>query len=114
MMPGVQFNFFTQLNPSCSLSDTERNIACMSLLSQFHLEIAGDCKLSVLFAFVLQDLPDLSKMWGPDGPPGPFTSSVAHVPKLKLTVYKDREQLIPVKEVGKLSLPDFARLYTVS
>ena len=57
-----------------------------------------------------QDLPDLSKMWGPDGPPGPFPSSVAHVPKLKLTIYKDKEQIIPVREVGKLSLPAFAKL----
>ena len=61
----------------------------------------------------LQELPDLSKMWGPEGPPGPFPASVATVPTLKLTICKDKEQVIPVKEVGKLSLPDFAKLYTV-
>lgn len=61
----------------------------------------------------MQELPDLSNMWGPEGPPGPFPASVATGPTLKLTIYKDKEQVIPVKEVGKLSLPDFAKLYTV-
>lgn len=65
-------------------------------------------------AATAQELPDFSKMWGPDGPPGPFPSSVATVPTLKLTIYKDKEQVIPVREVCKLSLPDFAKLYSVS
>lgn len=62
----------------------------------------------------LQKFPDFAKFWGQDALPGPLSEAVAQVPTLKLTVFADGEQVIPVREVGKLSLSDFAKIYSVS
>ena len=35
-------------------------------------------------------------------------------PMLRLTLWEDAERVIPVKQIGKLPLPKFAQLYTVS
>ena len=62
----------------------------------------------------LQKNPDFTKFWGQDALPGPLSEAVAQGPTLKLTVFTDGEQVIPVREVGKLSLSDFAKIYSVS
>lgn len=35
-------------------------------------------------------------------------------PMLRLTLWEDTERFIPVRDIGKLPLPQFAQLYTAS
>ena len=48
----------------------------------------------------------------PDTPNG--WSAVAQSPSLQMTIWPDREETILVQDIGKLSLPEFAKMYSVS
>lgn len=63
---------------------------------------------------MLQALPDLRKEHGIDWASDPLLAQLSQVPSLTLTIWDDKEQSIPVKELGNMSLPEFAKLYSVS
>ena len=49
-----------------------------------------------------------------DGLSGPFADiAQGNIPALKITVLKDKEQLIPLQDLGNMSVSDFDKLYSV-
>ncbi len=63
---------------------------------------------------LLQTVLDLYKQRGFKTVPDPVPATVQSVPALRLTIWENGEQMIPVLDIGKLALQDFAKLYTVS
>jgi hypothetical protein len=63
---------------------------------------------------MLQALPDIRKEHGIEWASDPLIAQLSHVPSLTLTIWDDKEQSIPVKELGNMSLPEFAKVYSVS
>lgn len=63
---------------------------------------------------MLQALPDIRKEHGIDWASDPLIAQLSQVPSLTLTIWDGKEQSIPVKELGNMSLPEFAKLYSVS
>lgn len=62
----------------------------------------------------MQAFPDICEERGFTFVPDPLMALLSQVPSLKLTIWEDREESIPVKQIGKLSLQQFAELYSVS
>ena len=62
---------------------------------------------------MLQTVTDLYKSRGFKAVPDPLLAMTRNVSALSLTVRRDVAQLIPVQDVGKLSLREFAKIYTV-
>ncbi len=58
----------------------------------------------------LQFACQLVKLWASD----PLIAQLSQVPSLTLTIWDDKEQSIAVKELGNMSLPEFAKIYSVS
>ena len=49
-----------------------------------------------------------------DGLRGPFGDiAQGNIPALKITVLKPKEQLIPLQDLGNMSVADFNKLYSV-
>ena len=63
---------------------------------------------------MLQALPDIRRDHGIEWASDPLIAQLSQVPSLTLTIWDDKEQSIAVKELGNMSLPDFAKLYSVS
>lgn len=63
---------------------------------------------------MLQALPDIRKEHGIEWASDPLLAQLSQIPSLTLTIWDDKEQSIPVKELGSMSLPEFAKLYSVS
>jgi len=62
---------------------------------------------------MLQTVTDLYKSRGFKAVHDPLLAMTRNVSALSLTVRRDVAQLIPVQDVGKLSLREFAKIYTV-
>ena len=66
------------------------------------------------YSCTLQLVPEMLRMWDKyQSIPEPFASVVARSP-LKLTVHKDKEQILQISELSKLSPKFFQSLHAVS
>ncbi|DBB06088.1 TPA: hypothetical protein ACH3X3_009648 [Trebouxia sp. C0006] len=61
---------------------------------------------------MLQALPDIRKEHGIEWASDPLIAQLSQVPSLTLIIWDDKEQSIPVKELGNMSLPEFAKVYS--
>ena len=63
---------------------------------------------------MLQALPDIRRDHGIEWASDPLIAQLPQVPSLTLTIWDDKEQSIAVKELGNMSLPEFAKLCSES
>lgn len=73
----------------------------------------GATQTGLKYELLLQTVPDLYKYRGFKAAPDPLMAMMQTVSSLRLTIWSDVEQMIPVQDIGKLSLREFAKIYTV-
>ena len=62
----------------------------------------------------MQTVRDLCKQRGFRHVPDPMFASSQTLPALRLSAWGTGDHFMPVQQIGQLSLPDFAKIYTVS
>ena len=63
---------------------------------------------------LLQTVQDLYKQRGFKTVPDPMFAASQTVPALRLSIWDQEEQLLPIQKIGQLGLKEFAKIYTVS
>ena len=61
----------------------------------------------------MQTVQDLYKQRGFKTVSDPVFAASQAEPALRLTIWEGKEQVMPVKQIGKLGLQEFSRMYTV-